>query len=306
MNVNIYLSFSIIVAISFSCTKPFNGNGGLEKNKIKVDGRNRSYLVYYPSDFDESKSYPAIIALHGRFGNGKNMQSLSNFNLIADELGLIIIYPDGIRRSWNDGRGEDAGPASEKDIDDVAFIRDLTDEIVIKHNADSDSIYACGMSNGGFMTLRLACELSDKIAAFGSVTGAMGVELMQKCNQSKKVPIMLIAGTEDELVPYGGGAMENNNVEIEGFESIFNFWGDNNNCNELSIDTLPDLADDGTSVQRYYFQNCDRKVILFKVIDGGHTWPSGGEYLSEGKIGITSEEINASRELANFFLQFSL
>lgn len=297
------ITSSILIS---SCKREFKGEGKINREWIKVDGERRKFKVYYPQNFDENKLYPTVIAMHGRFGNSRNTQKLMMLNPIADEMGFIIVYPDGYKRSWNDGR-PDAGPASEDGINDVKFISELIDYLIEDFSVHPDSIYATGMSNGGFMSMRLACELNDKIAAFSTVTGSISADFEEWCDPQKSVPVMLIAGTVDPLVPYNGGGVGKNNTQVLGFEELFDFWGNHNQCFNAQTTALPDQFDDQTTVEKMYYDSCsEASVILFKVIGGGHTWPSGGQYLNEDNVGVISEEIDASKEMLQFFRNYSL
>lgn len=287
-----------------NCNREFKGGGDSKKHTFHYKGENRSYRLYLPKDYDESTSYPMVLALHGRYGKGKQLEKSSLFNPLADQYGIIIVYPDGYKKSWNDGRGE--GPATADNIDDVGFIETLIYRLKGDYPVDPAKIYACGMSNGGFMSMRLAHELSDIIAAFGTVTGSLGSnynEILQN-----QVPILLIAGTEDPLVPYGGGEVAESGTFSVGFEDLLAYYADHNNCNELTKQVLPNKEDDGIRAEKWEYTSCeeDATCVLFKIKGAGHTWPSGKSNVNEDIVGKSSFEINASEELIQFFLSHSL
>ena len=297
--------YPIVIAFIFlfiACNREFKGDGDTNRHNLIHDDEKRRFHVYLPKNFDESKKYPVIIALHGRYGNARKMPEMTNLNLIADEKELIIVYPNGYKRSWNDGR--EHGPAAEKGIDDVGFIAKLITFMNEKYPVSKKQFYAVGMSNGGFMTMRLACQLNHKIAAFASVTGGLSDDF--NCQPGKHIPIMLVAGTDDPLVPYNGGTVANSNSKTIGFEDLLNFWGENNSCNNLIIEQLPIIKDDGIRAEKWSYDDCDPTCVLFKMIGAGHTWPSGGNFLNEEHVGKPSYEIDASREIVDFFLSYSL
>ncbi|MEX1191336.1 MAG: PHB depolymerase family esterase [Brumimicrobium sp.] len=287
-----------------NCNKEFKGEGKVKRYTLKFDGEKRVFRVYTPDNYDESKSYPMVMALHGRLGNGRQMMKSSKFNPIADQKDVIMVYPNGYKKSWNDGRGE--GPAYDDNIDDVGFINALINRVTGDFSVDGSKVYVCGMSNGGFMSMRLAHELNNKIAAFGTVTGSLGSNY--NYNLSKEVPVMLIAGTEDPLVPYTGGEVADSDTYSRGFEELFHYFGNNNGCNNQLIEELPEKENDGIRAEKWTYETCDNNAscILFKIIGAGHTWPSGDDSLNENTVGKESSEINASEELVNFFLQHSL
>jgi polyhydroxybutyrate depolymerase len=198
------------------------------------------------------------------------------------------------------------GICEVNNIDDVKFIEALIAELEGKHNVDEKRIYATGMSNGGFMAMRLAWELNHKIAAFSSVTGSFSDQF--DCQPDRSVPVLLIAGTKDDLVPFNGGEVANSGTTALGFDSLIGFWGANNECVDYEITELPSTKDDGTSIELIKYSNCtdDKQCVLFKVINGGHTWPSGENFFGSNVVGLTSQEINASREIMEFSLAYEL
>lgn len=289
---------------TLGCNREFKGDGKTKKQSFTYQGEKRKFRIYFPENYDENGLHPVVIALHGRFGDGKQMEKSSLFNPIADENNVIMVYPDGYEKSWNDGRGE--GPAADDNIDDVGFIDALINLIIGDYAVDDSRIYVCGMSNGGFMSMRLAHELNNRIAAFGTVTGSLSSNYNEPLNQS--VPVMLIAGTEDPLVPYSGGEVAESGTYSLGFEDLLDYYAANNNCSILNIQQLPQVNDDGVTAEKWVYSDCsnNEKCILFKNIGAGHTWPSGDSALGENVVGKESSEIDASRELMSFFLQYEL
>jgi polyhydroxybutyrate depolymerase len=135
----------------------------------------RTFTVYVPASFDKSVQMPAIIALHGRGTTGKGMMIITRkgFNRLADKDGFLVVYPDGIELNWNDGRKDEEtnDRAHRENIDDVGFLSALIDIMIAEYNTDPQRIYITGISNGAMMAYRLACELSQRIAAIALLTG---------------------------------------------------------------------------------------------------------------------------------------
>ena len=184
------------------------------------------------------------------------------------------------------------------------------DQIISDYAVDTNKVYACGMSNGGFMSMSLACHLSDRIAAAATVTGIMGLEPDTYCSDARPTAIMLIGGTGDPIVPYEGGEISDNGSFTVGFQEAFEFWRDQNNClDEVEDEDWADMdSNDGTTVTTHKHTSCDSSVtvILYEVNDMGHTWPQGQQYLREKRIGKVTQEFNGALEIATFFLQFEL
>jgi len=222
----------------------------------------------------------------------------TQMNLVADTAGFIVVYPNG-KNNWNSGVGVNPNYPTPI-IDDVGFINALIDTLSNHYtNIDLDRIYACGFSNGGFMANKLACQLSNRIAAVASVAGVIASSVANTCNSLHTMPMLLIHGTADNTVPLNGAT---------GWYSVdqtLNFWTDINNCDQASTVLLPDLIPtDGCTVEKTTYSNSsdDCKVIFYKVINGGHSWPGAVEdYNWAGKKNM---DINASVEIWNFFKDY--
>ncbi len=175
------------------------GTGADTVGSIESGGRARSYLVHVPASYDGRTPYPLVLGFHGHGGQGKNQERLSGMEAVSDLDGFILAYPDGIDRGWNDGRGINEG------IDDVGFARDLVKKLSSKYVIDPKRVYATGISNGGFMSFRLACDAPDVFAAVAPVAALMSVPLVQENRSTTPVSVLLVNGTGDPLVPWDGG-----------------------------------------------------------------------------------------------------
>jgi polyhydroxybutyrate depolymerase len=158
-----------------------------------------------------------------------------------------------------------------------------------------------GMSNGGFMSYRLACELSDKISAIASVTGSMSTNQINTCNPINPIPIMQIHGTLDPTVLYNGS------LGIEAIDDVISFWVNFNNCNTQPIfNNITDLnLIDLCTAEHYIYENGDNdtSVELYKIINGGHTWPGAAIPLAGNN---TNQDFNASQVIWQFFNQYDI
>ena len=169
---------------------------GLE---LTDDGRNRSFILHLPPYFDGiEERLPVIFVLPGGGGTARGMVKLTQgrFNELADEAGFLVAYPQWIERRWNEGRyGLSASPIEDQ-VDDVVFFRALIEHLQTKYRADPARILVTGISNGGMMSFRLACNLPDKIKAIAPVTASIPKALETRCNQPAKVGLLLINGTD--------------------------------------------------------------------------------------------------------------
>jgi polyhydroxybutyrate depolymerase len=280
---------------------------GLEHGSLQSGGRQRTFL-YRDPPATAAGLRPLVIGLHGRLGDGASQEKLTGCSQLAAREGLALVFPDGIRRSWADARG--TTPASKDGVDDVAFLSALIDLFVAQHRVDPSRVYVMGMSNGGFMTLTTACALSNKVAAAVSVTGLMSTALVKSCRPARPIPVALVLGDADPLVPYRGGQMGGaGGVVLSGRESA-DFWVAANGCSDdPTTEPIPDAdPKDGTRSSRLRWTSCrgGAEVQLVTVTGGGHTWPGGYQYLGEMFIGRTSRDFSANELAWEFFRRFSL
>ena len=267
---------------------------------IMHNGLERSYILYVPASYSTNIETPLVLNLHGYSSNAGQQMIYSNFYPIADEEGFILVHPEGTTdlngfQFWN------SGELSE--VDDVGFLSTLIDQIALEFNINLNRVYSMGMSNGGFMSYRLACELSDKIAAIASVTGSMSTNQITSCNPDRPVPVMQIHGTADPTVLYDG----NNLLSIESIDNVISFWVNFNNCNTVpNFNNIPDInLLDLCTAEHYIYQNGtnDSSVEFYKIINGGHTWPGALIPLTANN---TNQDFNASEKIWDFFNQYDI
>jgi polyhydroxybutyrate depolymerase len=293
----------IWLTLAFACRANANSLGSLT-----VDGRKRTYEIHGPACSPADRALPLVVVLHGRLGDGHSNVALTHFDPVADAHGFLIVYPDGLHRSWADGR---QGTPSDKDgVDDVKFLSELIQKLVAESHADPRRVYVTGMSNGGFMTQRVACELAAQIAAAGSVAATMGENIAASCHPEKPVPMMFMQGSKDPLVPIQGGSLGGGGSrgEILSLDAAAQKWVTLNACSQRATrSTLPDMANDGTTIIRETFSGCREgaDVIVYTIENGGRTWPGGKQYLPAAFIGRTTRNIDASEALWEFFSRHS-
>lgn len=270
-------------------------------DSIPFDGLQRSYQLHLPPTYDGSESLPLVIAMHGGFGSGIQLENQSQLSEKSDEENFIVVYPDGVAsplniRTWN--AGDCCGFAANTDVDDVGFINALIDSLISWHAIDTLRIYATGMSNGAFMSYRLACELSHRIAAIAPVAGSMSVE---ECNASAAVPIIHFHSYLDSNVPYAGGYGDGVSSHYNPpLDSVLSVWSSIDAC-QIENDTLQN----DSSLTHVVWENCDCSYSIEYYItqDGGHSWPGGtGTLIGD----LPSEVINANDLMWAFFEEYSL
>ena len=265
---------------------------------ITHDGIERDYILYVPEIYDGSTAAPLVLNFHG-FGSSASQQMFyGDFRDIADTEGFLLVHPEGTtfigNQFWNVGF-----PGLSSNIDDVGFTEALIDELATLYAIDLDRVYATGMSNGGFMSFLLACQLSEKIAAVASVTGSMTQDTFDDCNAQHPTPVLQIHGTEDDVVLYN-----ENNLSLP-IPDVISYWVDHNNCETTpTTTTLPDVdVSDGSTIEYSVYEDGDNGITTehMKVIGGGHTWP--GSILNSAG---TNQDIDASMEIWLFFSRYDI
>lgn len=270
---------------------------------ITVGGLNREFITYIPSGAAQSNNMPVVISLHGRLGKAEGQLKFADFRPIADRGKVIIVCPQGIDRSWNDGRP--GTPADKKGVNDVEFIDSLISYIIHTYHADRTRIYVTGMSNGGFMSSRLAIDLNKRIAAVAVVAATMDKSTAFKAGTV--MPIMYIQGTKAPLVPFEGGLLRKGaSGDIYGHEDMLKKWAIANHCSSTPVVTdLPQKVDDGTSlIKEEYTSQGGMKVIGYTIVNGGHTWPDGSQYLPKMMVGTVSHNLDACEVIWDFFKNY--
>jgi polyhydroxybutyrate depolymerase len=291
----VLLVFPVVVTSTYLFVNKTNG-------KIKSEGRLRKYLLYVPKSHDANTPTPLVICIHGFAQWPAHQQSLSGWNTLADEHGFIVVYPQGtgFPLRWNVLPLEDNPAATAKE---VQFFSDLIDRLSQDFNIDPSRIYANGMSNGGGMSHLLACELSDRIAAIGGVAGAY-LYPWESCHPPRPVPVIAFHGTKDPIVPYDGGptVSRKHKFEFAPVEEWAANWARHNGCVD-EPETIPAIG----SVRGIRYTSCDgdAEVVFYTVAGGGHTWP-GGSKLPKWLTGHTTQDVNATELMWEFFSKYSL
>ena len=226
----------------------------------------RSFIVHVPPNFDfQTQSLPLVFVLHGYTGQAPIIRQYSGFDQISDQENFIVVYVQGTTDAFgNTGWNVNVVPTFNL-VDDVGLFKALIKYFKANYNIDSSKIFSTGMSLGGFMSYRLACELNE-INSIGSVTGSMAG--YYDCNPPKKTGTIHFHGTSDGTVPYDG-------VEWSlSARDAHDFWKVHNLCNSQTEINLPDFNGDGRITKRLISYNCDenKAVELYSLEGEGHIW----------------------------------
>jgi polyhydroxybutyrate depolymerase len=241
----------------------------------------RSYLLHLPATATKGP-IPLVINLHMYGGSGAVQESLTGMDTVADSEGFIVTYPNGLGDPTDWNAGSCCSAASEGNRDDVGFIAAVVDDVAAHACVDLARVYVAGFSNGGMMTVRLACQMADTFAAAATVSGTAAIPL-DTCQPSRPIAFLHVHGNADPLVPYDGGS---GGLAISGeptpvfpavAQEIATMRGEDN-CPAAS-----DVYFDQGNASCTQFSPCgsESEVIFCTISGGGHAWPTSGTPTSE-------------------------
>ena len=285
------LATLILLAGSTGCVA--SAQGGAIDGLFDYGGLTRTYTLYVPPGVEHPSGL--VVNLHGGGGTGRIQEFFTNYDRVADRHGLAVVYPDGVNRNWADGRG--ASEPDRRGVDDTGFLSALAGKIVADYGIDPGHVFATGMSNGGFMANRLGCDRADVFAAIAPVAATLGTDV--RCQPSRPIAVMVTNGTDDPLVPFGGGQMNGagGTSDIVSPPEMVARWRALNRCpNDVRTDTLQGTAE----VQETTASSCadGTEVVSMQVEGGGHFWPGG---LFPGFKGRATNAFDQSETSWNFF-----
>lgn len=268
-----------------------------ERCSLTHKGLDRYYLIYTPTTITDNDEAPVLFALHGYGSSAETHKAYTMHEPFANTNKAIVVYAQGYKLEtaltsssshWNVGAWTIGST-----VDDIDFINTVIDLIDDKAVINKNRIYSSGMSNGGFMSYNLACNLSSRIAAIVSVTGSFSSEMLADCNPEHPTPVMQIHGTLDPTVPFNG----NSALGMVPIETTLEFWADYNLCNPVPEISVIDFFDLGMSVDHKVYKECQNnvQVELFKSSGMDHTWPIESIY-----------GIGATKEIWSFINQYDL
>lgn len=243
---------------------------------------------------------PTVIVLHGGLGSGAHTAATSGFAEAAAAAGFTAVFPDGIDRRWNDGR---VGWRDGDGPDDVAYLSALADALVADGIAQADRIYLAGISNGGMMTFTMACLAAGRFAGIATMIANMPAGI-GPCALAP-MPVVMVNGTDDPLVPYGGGGVGTfgRRGEVLGVEQTAGLFTQAFGCGAPVAAALADRdPGDGTTVTRFDWQGCvpGASVTLYRVEGGGHTVP-GWTVRARRLLGASNRDFSAAQAILAIF-----
>jgi polyhydroxybutyrate depolymerase len=276
--------------------------------KLSHQGVERTAVLYRPAK--AAGPSPLVIALHGLGGNGQNFRNYAGIDAVADREGFIAVYPDAIEGSWSYGRPivRPMPVINGETVDDVGFIRAVIDDLVGKKLADPARVYVTGISRGGLMVFTAACALADKIAAAVPLITGMTDLQREDCRPAQAVPIMVIAGTGDQIQSFAGAQLDHG--RLLSVPETLDFWRTRYGCTGRDVRRLPhrDPADRRTQVTLVDWRSCTANLRLYRIEGGGHQIPSisgANNPMLEEKFGLRNRDIETAEEVWAFVKNLS-
>ncbi len=299
----------LVIAAALALASWTGSANASETRELIVNGVKRTYRMFLPSDL-RSAPVPVVIALHGAVQSAKEFESDLGMNRIASREKFAVVYPVGLNRVWDDSR-----PAAirlqflAQPGDDVAFLTALTRTLVNEGIADPGRVYLTGLSMGGFMTERMACEQAELFAAIAVIGATVPKKYRQTCKPGRAIPALLMHGTADPISSWYGVVMPG--AELLSVNESAQFYADLAGCMAAADNALPNLGPARAStvtVRRWSICRGSAAVMLYRIQGGGHLPPSfdpgRGETLVATLLGERSHAIDAAEEIWNFFRQF--
>ncbi|WP_083913429.1 alpha/beta hydrolase family esterase [Nocardia concava] len=260
---------------------------GSTVESLTVDGKTANYVLHVPAGV--SGALPAVIVLHGGNGSGTQIETVSGMSAVADSSGFVAAYPDATTPS---------------------AIKALIAELVSQHGVDPARIYLSGISHGGIDTQVAACALSGQLAGIAVLSAGLPTQLESQCPIAKPLPVILIHGTADPVVPYAGGTVNSPNATERGNATVLlsavdtlKFWRGKDGCTGDTTTAPAPGTDDTVTLTTGPACTDGVQAQLYSVQGGGHTWPGGSTTQQQysSTLGPLNTTFDASKTIWDFF-----
>jgi len=297
------LSCRAIAALAFASIIPFASLNAAEvkTGRLTIGALERSYIVSAPTLHGP---HPTVLVLHGSLGNGPMAMLGMGFQKLVDRKELVAVYPSAVAGEWNDGH-EMAASWPGAPPNDVVFLRTLVEHLVRIGVADPARVYVTGFSSGGMMAFRLMCEAPESFAAIAPIAATIPADLLPGCKPQRATPTLMINGTADQLVPFGGRPFPFFGGRLPSIDQTTKTLRNLNGCAESAkIDRLPHLdPNDGSNVVITSWTNCTSAapVILYRVEGGGHRVPSREGVPFADILGTLNRDFDSAEVIWSFF-----
>jgi polyhydroxybutyrate depolymerase len=281
---------------------------------LVAGGYVRTLTVFIPDRLAEvRRPLPAVFVLHGGLGSGANVRRQMRMDAVAEREGFIVVYPDGLERGWNDGRNDRARQRGRAGAaDDVAFLTLAAQRLIRQGLADPARIYLTGVSNGGMMSLRMACDAPPLFAGIAPIIASLPADIAGRCRPRRATPLLIINGTADPLVPYNGGEVgfRGERGAVLPTEETIAFWRRVNGCSSRAMRSQSPGRSAGsrTRAEVSLYRECSSgaPVALVRIEGGGHRIPGREERpqpWADRLLGPQNTDFETAEVVWQFFLR---
>src|SRR5271156_1545862 len=285
---------AIVLAVDVMLPTRPAAAGEAISHTIDVNGVSRTYLLYVPPG-QSGKRLPAFIMMHGSGSTDTQQERYTNFDAFAQAHGLVVMYPQGIDKHWNDGRVI----GHESMADDIGFMKAMLAEVTSQGLIDPKRLYAAGISNGGFMAQHMACVMPDALAGIAVIAASQPVDAA--CPSPRPMPVIFFHGTADKFVPFDGGPIApqfgNRGTAMSNAQAVAT-WQKRNDCGAATrkqIVPAKDASDSLPVTVETYSCPAGRGLENVIVQGGGHSWPGAHQgWLVTKILGPVTDNINAN------------
>lgn len=288
---------------------------GTSVQTITTGDGQRTYRLHVPPSHMGSTAVPVVLNIHGATSNAATQEAYSGFSTKADAEGFVVVYPEGVTTTALNFTHFNAWMLASPEPNDVSFINTLLDALEVQLCVDHNRVFSTGLSNGAMLSVRLACSLSDRIAAIAPVAGvyyppeALDLNPAETCPDTRPMPVIAFHGNSDAFVPFNGGfggipglmitfrlPIDDNTV----MEDVMADWSTHNGCTSGRQESQVD-----TEVRLIRYDSCARGATaeLYGVDGGGHTWPGA---VDAPQLGYTTHQISATDLIWAFFSEHPL
>ena len=281
-----------------------------ESRTLVFAGGKRQYLI---QPVRGSSRHPVVIVLHGGDSDNKTVWTETSLPTLGARFGFIVVAPNAsMNKHWNDGRGT-VGEGKPSTADDVGYLKALIVEIVERDNGDAGAVFMAGVSNGGVMTIRFACQAGNLLRAAGNVISNMPSKLSDSCKIGKGLPWLSINGDHDPRMPFHGYAdgtviLGHHQAGLESADRTFAFFADKAGCSAaVQIETIPDIdRSDGSRAEKRVRGGCAGGTTSTQYVlhGAGHGWPGFAYSVQSARLrGGVNEDIDSGSVIWAHFQQ---
>ena len=238
---------------------------------VRVDGLDRDYLVQAEPGARGAGRLPVIVVLHGGTETAQEAWRETSLPTLGAREGFLVVAPEALNRHWNDARGAGVAGEPASTVDDVHFLKAVIADVIAQDHGDPSAVFMVGISNGGFMAMRFACDAGETLRAAASVLATMPEALARNCKSPRPLPWLAINGTEDPLIPFGGqveGIVRRGEAQpaLESVDDTFRFWADRAGC--ATVITRQPLTDAAADERHRWAERVERGGCVAGQVSG--------------------------------------